>query len=205
MEWEFRILDTLQLMRTPAGDYWMPLITRLAEAGAIWILLAIVLLIIPKTRKVGLGIVAALIIHTLLSNVILKNLVARTRPCDINKAVQLLVKRPWDYSFPSGHTGISFATVTVLFLAYRRFVTSGIKIGYNSTDTREEIKQAISNNELKKGLWMLWIGSLILSVAIAFSRLYLYVHFPTDVLGGILVGIISGVLGVAVSDRLTGK
>ena len=36
---------------------------------------------------------------------------------------------------------------------------------------------------------------LTLSCLIAFSRLYLYVHFPTDILGGALVGILSAVIG----------
>ena len=35
--------------------------------------------------------------------------------------------------------------------------------------------------------------ALILAVLIAFSRLYLYVHYPTDILGGLLVGILCGV------------
>lgn len=36
-----------------------------------------------------------------------------------------------------------------------------------------------------------WIVVFVLAVLIAFSRLYLYVHFPTDVLGGIVLGIAS--------------
>ena len=41
----------------------------------------------------------------------------------------------------------------------------------------------------------LWISVLVLAVLIAFSRLYLYVHYPTDVLGGMIIGVISGALG----------
>jgi undecaprenyl-diphosphatase len=37
-------------------------------------------------------------------------------------------------------------------------------------------------------------GLLALAALIAFSRLYLYVHFPTDVLGGALVGSFCAVL-----------
>lgn len=40
----------------------------------------------------------------------------------------------------------------------------------------------------------LWKPAMALSVVIAFSRLYLYVHWPSDVLGGILLG---GILGWA--------
>ena len=38
------------------------------------------------------------------------------------------------------------------------------------------------------------ISAYILAALIAFSRLYLYVHFPTDVLAGILIGICCGLL-----------
>ena len=62
---------------------------------------------------------AALLVDVLLCNVLIKNLVARTRPFDVNTAVQLLVAKPRDYSFPSGHTAASFASVTALYLAGR--------------------------------------------------------------------------------------
>ena len=41
----------------------------------------------------------------------------------------------------------------------------------------------------------LWIPTLVLAVLIAFSRLYLYVHYPTDVLGGMIIGIAAGAIG----------
>ena len=140
----------------------MQLITHLGDAGIIWIILTIVMLLIPKTRKSGVIMAAALIVDVILCNVILKNLIARVRPYDVNTAVQLLVAKPKDFSFPSGHTAASFASVTALYLA---------------------------------GEKKLWKIALVLAVLIAFSRLYLYVHYPTDVLGGIITGAIAGYIG----------
>ena len=140
----------------------MVFITRLGDAGIIWIVLSIVLLLIPKTRKSGVVMVAALVVDVILCNIVLKNLVARTRPYDVNTGVHLLVAKLHDYSFPSGHTAASFASVTALYLA---------------------------------GEKKLWKFALVLACLIAISRLYLYVHYPTDVLGGILFGVISGYLG----------
>ena len=48
----------------------------------------------------------------------------------------------------------------------------------------------------------LWIPALVLSVLLGFSRLYLYVHFPSDVLGGGLVGAVAGFFGCLLATRL---
>ena len=48
----------------------------------------------------------------------------------------------------------------------------------------------------------LWKPALVLAAGIAFSRLYLYVHWPTDVLGGILVGAAAGWAGARLADAL---
>ena len=117
MNIELSILDWIQTLHTPFLDKIMVFITRLGDAGIIWIVLSIVLLLIPKTRKSGAVMVAALVVDVLLCNIVLKNLVARTRPYDVNTGVHLLVAKLHDYSFPSGHTAASFASVTALYLA----------------------------------------------------------------------------------------
>ncbi len=159
---EIQILDWIQNIRTPFLDMVVPFISQLGNAGIIWIVLAALMLLMPKTRRSGLILALALIADLILCNVILKNLIARTRPYDVNTAVNLLIAKPVDYSFPSGHTAASFASVTALYLAG------------------------------EKKLWKL---ALIPAVLIAFTRMYLYVHYPTDILGGIAVGIVSGYIG----------
>ena len=166
---ELRFLDFLQTIHTPLLDKILAFITGLGNAGIIWIVLAVVLLILPKTRKTGIIVVAALLMDLILCNLILKNLVARVRPYDVNTAIAILIKKPLDFSFPSGHTAASFAAMTALFLA-----------------------------KMKKA----WIAALVLAVLIAFSRLYFYVHYPTDVLGGAIVGILSGIIGYAIVEKM---
>ncbi len=166
---ELRFLDFLQTIHTPLLDKILAFITSLGNAGIIWIVLAVVLLILPKTRKTGIIVAAALLADLVLCNLILKNLVARVRPYDVNTAIAILIKKPLDFSFPSGHTAASFAAMTALFLA-----------------------------KMKKA----WIAALVLAVLIAFSRLYFYVHYPTDVLGGAVVGILSGIIGYAIVEKI---
>ena len=166
---ELRFLDFLHTIHTPLLDKILAFITSLGNAGIIWIVLAVVLLILPKTRKAGIIVAAALLMDLILCNLILKNLVARVRPYDVNTAIAILIKKPLDFSFPSGHTAASFAAMTALFLA-----------------------------KMKKA----WIAALVLAVLIAFSRLYFYVHYPTDVLGGAIVGILSGIIGYAIVEKI---
>ncbi len=161
MDMEFGILGFIQTyLRTPAGDVIMPVITALGNGGMLWIGIGAVLLVRRGRRKAAVLLFLALGIEFFLCNVWLKNAAAVPRPCDLDTSVQLLIPKPEDYSFPSGHTGSSFAAVTALYLGKERY----------------------------------WRLALIPAVLIAFSRLYLYVHFPSDIAGGVLVGIVSGFL-----------
>ena len=156
---DFAILDWIQAhFRCGFGDIIMPIITRLGDGGVVWIVLAVGLILFPKTRKIGITVAISLALEVICCNAILKPLVGRIRPYDINTAVGLLIPRPTDFSFPSGHTGASFAAAAAL----------------------ED-----SNYRLRIPAW-------VLAVLIAFSRLYLYVHYPTDVLAGAMLGILTG-------------
>ncbi len=167
MDWELSFLDLIQeLFKNDVMDALMPAVSALGNGGICWILLALILLLIPRTRRMGLACAAALILMLVTGNMILKPLVGRLRPFTVNTAVELLIPPPADFSFPSGHTFASFAAAAAILKSSRR----------------------------------LGIPALILAVLIAFSRLYLYVHYPTDVLCGALLGIGAGLIG----DRLAG-
>lgn len=140
-------------------DVFMPIITRFGDAGIFWIACAVVLVCIPKYRKIGLSMGAALLIGLVICNVTLKPLVARIRPYEyqlihFGKTIELLISRPSDFSFPSGHTIASFEAAVVLLIHNK-------KMG---------------------------IPAIILAVLISFSRLYLYVHYPTDVIFSVVAG-----------------
>ena len=166
MNIELKILDFIQTLHIPLLDKIMVGITSLGDAGIIWIILTVIFLAMPKTRRTGSIMLAALIVQTILCNVILKNLFARTRPYDVNTTIQLLIPKLKDFSFPSGHTSASFTIVSALYFA-------------------------------KDSLWK---PALVLACLIAVSRLYLYVHYPTDVIGGLVLGILSGYAGYRVVD-----
>lgn len=169
---DINILDFIQNnMKNPIIDNIMVLITSLGNVGLLWIAISLYLIFINKDKKTGYRMLFSLLLCFIIGNLFLKNLVARTRPFDINTNMQILINRPLDYSFPSGHTMTSFAAAIVLFHKNKKF-----------------------------GLIAIILASLI-----AFSRLYLYVHYPTDVLFGLLIGIAIGEITIYVANRLKNK
>ena len=167
------ILDWIQAnLKSDLLDTVMPIITLFGDGGVFWIVIAVLLLCIPKTRKIGLGMGFALLMGLVVCNITLKPLVGRIRPYDLQEqlgvTIPLLTDRMHDYSFPSGHTIASFEASVVL---------------------------------LKNNKWM-GIPAVILAVLIAFSRLYLYVHYPTDVIFSVFAGILFAFLGDALANKV---
>lgn len=74
-------------------------VTFLGNAGWFWIVTAVVFALIPKTRRAGLTAGFSLAVGALITNVFLKNAVARIRPYDLYPVIELLVEKQTD--FPS--------------------------------------------------------------------------------------------------------
>ena len=167
IHFDLPILDWIAVnLKCAFLDFIMPIITVLGDAGIFWIAIAVVMIFLPKYRKIGLGMGVALLTGLLVCNVTLKPLVARIRPYDFQmefygRSIELLIETPHDFSFPSGHTLASFEAATVILLGNKK----------------------------------LGIPAMILAGLIAFSRMYLYVHYPTDVLFSVGLGIGFAFLG----------
>ena len=152
----------------PFLDTVMPYISSLARHGEFWILIALILVCFKKTRKAGVAMGIAMACGYLIGNMGMKNLFARTRPYDVVVEVELLVAKLHDFSFPSGHTLVSFEAATALWFYHRKW----------------------------------GIAAFVLATLIALSRLYLFVHYPTDVLVGAVLGIGIGLAACVLTDRL---
>lgn len=150
----------------------MTVITHLGDKGALWIGLTLVLLVLRKTRRLGVRCAVAIIVGFVVTNLIIKNLVARVRPYELIQGLECIVPKADDWSFPSGHTTNSFACAWVLF--------------------RETPKKC-------------GVPALILAILIAFSRLYVGIHYPTDVLAGIVFGIASACFSLWCVPKLERK
>ncbi len=176
MAFDWNILNGIQeIFRCDFLDVIMPKITSLGNAGMIWIIIGVCMLITKKYRKQGILVLVGLLLGLIIGNGIVKNLVARQRPCWQNPEFPLLISNPKDFSFPSGHTQSSVIAATIITMGNKK---------------------------------MGWVV-IPLAVLIAFSRLYLYVHFPTDILGGAIMGITIGAItfiaGNKIAERISSK
>ena len=155
-------------LNNPFFNFLMPAITNFGSFIAMGILCILMYIFGGKnTRKVALIGLAAL----LLANVVvylLKEIVAEPRPFLVLPNVIQLVSESEDYGFPSGHAASSFSVMMVIGLKYRLHI--------------------------KGKTYRLLYPLLAFASLIAFSRVYIGVHYPLDVLFGAIVGILSAVL-----------
>lgn len=169
---DLSILDFIHnTLSNSVMDLIMVCITYSIEYGAIAILVFIVMMCIKKMRKTGFAVMGATLSVLLFGELILKHIVCRPRPFVINGAIELIIKAPSGFSFPSSHTATCFAMATAIYLFHKR----------------------------------LGIIAYIYAALVAFSRMYLYVHYPSDVIGGIALGIGCGVGTVALVKLICKK
>ena len=141
------------------NDVWNWLwisITKLGDAGFIWLTTAILMLFFKKTRNVGIAALFSISLCFIITNLGLKNIVARPRPYTQIAELMILTHPEKSFSFPSGHTANSFAVALIYFrMLPKRY----------------------------------GIAAVVLAALIGFSRLFIGVHYPSDVIGGFLVAV----------------
>ena len=154
------ILDWIQAhLQSGFMDTVMPIITMFGDDGIFWIACAALLLLFPKQRRTGLGMGIALLLGLVVCNMILKPVVQRIRPYDFQEQVNGVIIP----MLVSGLSDFSFPS------------------GHTIASFEASVALLCGNKKLG-------IPALILAFLIAFSRLYLYVHYPTDVIFSIFLG-----------------
>lgn len=109
------ILNFLASLQNGFFDWLFKIATYLGDNGYLWFGIAFILLCFKKTRDLGIIIIISMAISFLCSNIIIKNIIRRARPFIKNKEIQLIIKAPYGYSFPSAHSSSSFAAATSIF------------------------------------------------------------------------------------------
>ena len=167
VSFDLPILDWIQeTMQCAFLDKTMPIVTLFGDGGVFWIGIAVLLLFFAKYRKTGFSMGMALVLGLVVCNITLKPLVARIRP----------------YDFQLQEFG---REISLLISAQHDF-----SFPSGHTIASFEACTVLLLHDKRMG-----IPATVLAILIAFSRLYLYVHYPTDVLVSLVLGIAFGLLG----------
>lgn len=156
-----------QTAAAPFFDAFFKFITLLGEEGLFLIIVSLILMLFKKTRKAGAGMLLGIIIGSVFTNLTIKPLVARPRPymSDVDA-----FKEWWTAVGARQQSEFSFPsghTTSAMAAMTGLFFTTNKKIS--------------------------WTG-FIFAVLMGMSRIYLCVHYPSDVLGGLVIGFIAGLL-----------
>ncbi|MDY6340550.1 MAG: phosphatase PAP2 family protein [Saccharofermentans sp.] len=194
MGWDAGFLLFIQeYIRSDFLNPIMKVLTHSGDKGILLIVLILAFLIIPRTRAIGIMSTISIVIEALLNNVLLKNLIARTRPYDEIEGLINLVGRQSDYSFPSGHTGAAFAVAGAMLVV--------ALFGLPMIEKTGEFKREDPSLTFK----LISVILIMYATLLAFSRMYVGVHYPTDVITGLLLGLATSAIAYLVYQAVIKK
>ena len=173
---DFAILDFIQSIRTTWLDSVVPFITHLGDGAGLWIVVAFIMLCFGAYRKTGIRIFIALAVSSVLFTLIMKELVARERP----------------FNTPIGLLGANELLIEVPFGRY------SFPSGHTLTSFAAAFIIFLTNKKLGRIF-------LLIATLIALSRVYLYVHYPSDIIFGAIFGILSALAVKYVEDKLSAR
>ena len=164
-----------------AGWFFTPfleLISLMGKGGIFLILLSLCLILFQKTRRFGTAMLLGVTIGAIFTNLFIKVVIARPRPyADQNGFFYPL------WQLMGGHTESDKSFPSGHTTAAFATMTPVFLLGR------------------KRVSWL----ALLFGVLMGVSRVYLVVHYPSDILGGLIIGVIAGVLGTLVGANLIPK
>lgn len=169
------ILEFMHTLEEAAGGILTPLasfITLIGEKGLLMFALAFVFMLFSRTRKLGICLFGAVCCGALITNIILKDLIARPRPFEAMAPFLKYWKAVGSpaedgFSFPSGHVTAAAAGMSAIMF-------------------------------VKGKKWIL--PSALYVFLMCFSRNYLMAHYPSDVLAASVVGLFSGLVAYLIGS-----
>jgi len=183
LPFEIGVFQWVANWANPFWDTFFVIVTTMGDHGILWVALGLLLFLNKRTRKTGLTILLAMGLMVLINNIALKSVFARPRPflIEIDWWTEAfcypeLIKRPSGWAFPSGHSAGAFAGAMAWFLGSWKWAGAGMR---NAS-----------------------IIAIVLAALIAFSRVYVGVHFLSDIIVGSLVGAGCALLAIFVIRKL---
>ncbi len=146
--------------------------------------------IVQERRAAALWTVVACILAYAL-NLLIEQFVFEPRPF-VSHKVHLLVSHAADSSFPSDHTAVAFAVVGMLLFAFLPlFIPAWRKSTINGNMTGT------------KPIWYI-VAAFVIGCVIGFARVFVGIHYPGDILGGAIDGLVAALIVTLIRHRLSG-
>ena len=172
------ITTAVHKLHVLAGGFFTPFfegISFLGKGGICLILLSLILMFLRPTRRFGTAMLLGLAIGAIFTNLFLKVYIARPRP---------------------------YADEASIF--HQFWLTVGQHMESDKSFPSGHTTAAFDSMTPVFILGRKWqkFAALTFALLMGLARIYLCVHFPSDVLGGMIVGIVAGCLGVLIAARL---
>lgn len=213
LNFDLGVFEWIQSIQSPILTSIMVVITTLGDEGIIFIAAGLVMAVTKKYRKVGIAVLASLVVMLILNNLVLKEMLERVRPFYIFDLEGLLADKQafidagrlskFDVMVEKiGALTEKYPEMAQNWLStyhYPDFVEKLTSFSFPSGHTSSAFAACAAILFLNRKIG---IPAMVFAALMGFSRIYVEVHYCTDVLGGAIVGIIYAVVGVLIAKAL---
>lgn len=181
---DLNVFTWVQSTRNAFLDTFMNIVTTLGDEGILFIAIALVLLVTKKYRKIGFAMLVSLAVMLVCNNFVLKEIFARERPFNLYDTF------PDKYSEWNEALGkYVYPDITKLPHSY------SFPSGHTSSAFAAGVAILCYNRKMG-------IPATLFAFLMGFTRIYVGVHYTTDVIAGAVVGIVYALLGVLITKYL---
>ena len=213
LSFDLGVFEWIQSIQSPILTSIMVVITTLGDEGIIFIAAGLVLFATKKYRKIGLAMLLSLAVMVVLNNLVLKELLSRVRPFYLFDLEGLLADKQAFIDkgrldkFEMMVESIKAATAQYPEMAadwlakyqYPDFVEKLTSFSFPSGHTSSAFAACAAILFINRKIG---IPAMVFAALMGFSRIYVEVHYCTDVIGGAIVGIVYAVVGVLLAKAL---
>lgn len=213
LSFDLGVFEWIQSIQSPILTSIMVVITTLGDEGIIFIAAGLVLFATKKYRKVGLAMLISLVVMLILNNLVLKEMLERVRPFYIFDLEGLLAdKQAFIDAGRLGKFDVMVEKIQALTEKYPEmaadwiakyqypdFVEKLTSFSFPSGHTSSAFAACAAILFLNRKIG---IPAMVFAALMGFSRIYVEVHYCTDVIGGAIVGIVYAVIGVLIAKAV---
>ena len=204
LNFDLSVFEWIQSIQTGILNTIMVVITTLGDEGIFFIALGIVLMCFKKHRKAGMAVLVALLVMEVGNNLVLKELIARPRPFFIFNPDAI----PLDHKNYAEIFEKVTASVERLPELAARWVDTYRFPNLVHAPSSWSFPSGHTSSAFAAAFAVLWynrkigIPTVIFAALMGFSRIYVQVHYCTDVIAGTLVAVVYALIAVLIMKYL---